>query len=142
METRNLGGQFAYLNRRVHDPDRLAILTALSVCEQADLRFLQRITGFTGETLSFPLSKLEKAGLVEIEERFVDIRSLVRLTAAGRQTIEIYQAEEGLSRRELCPPAAAEGRSGAVPAPGTAEGRATRFGLTVYEGGRKKRSDR
>ena len=135
-------GQLAYLNRRIHDPDRLAILTALSECEQADFQFLHRITGFTEGKLSFQLSKLERAGLVEIEERFVETRSLVRLTDAGRQTIEIYQAEEGLSRRELCPPAAAEGRSGAVPAPGTAEGRATRFGLTVYEGGRKKRSDR
>jgi DNA-binding HxlR family transcriptional regulator len=140
METRNLGGQFAYLNRRVHDPDRLAILTALSECEQTDFQFLHRITGFTEGKLSFQLSKLERVGLVEVEERFVETRSLVRLTDAGRQTIEIYQAEEGLSRRELCPPAAAGGS--AVPAPGAAEGRATRFGLTVYEGGRKKRSDR
>jgi DNA-binding transcriptional ArsR family regulator len=134
VETRNLMGQLAYLNRQVHDPDRLAILTALSECEQADFQFLQRITGLTGEKLSFPLSKLEKAGLVEIEERFVETRSLVRLSDAGRQTIESYWAEEEISPQESRP---------AVPEPDLADGRATRFGFTVYQGGgRKKWSDR
>lgn len=139
METRQ--GQLAYLNRRVHDPDRLAILTALAECEQADVLFLQRITGLLEGKLSFPLSKLEKAGLVEIEERFVETRSLVRLSDAGRQTIECYQAEEGASSPELRPPAAAGERADAVREPGIAEGRATRFGFTVYQGGRNKRRD-
>lgn len=140
METRNSGGQLAYLNRRVHDPARLAILTVLSACEQADLRFLQRITGLVEGKLSLPLSKLEKAGLVEIEERFVGTRSFVRLSEDGRQTIELHQAEQDASPRELRPPQAAGGCAEA--APGPAEGRPTRFGLTVYEGGRKKRNDR
>lgn len=140
METRP--GQLAYLNRRVHDPARLAILTALSACEQADLRFLQRITGLVEEKLSVPLSKLARAGLVEVEERFSGTRSLVRLSEDGRETIELYQAEQDAFPRELRPSAAAGGRAEAVPGSGTAEGRPTRFGLTVYEGGRQKRNDR
>ena len=37
--------QLANLDRMVHDPARLAILTALSACERADFLFLLRITG-------------------------------------------------------------------------------------------------
>jgi hypothetical protein len=40
----------AALNRLVHEPSRLAILTALSACEKADFLFLLNITGLTKET--------------------------------------------------------------------------------------------
>jgi len=84
--------QIASLDRRIHDPARLAILTALSSCERADFLFLQRITGLTKGNLSSHLSKLEEAGLVEIEKRFVGkkTQTLVRLSDAGRQSIEGY----------------------------------------------------
>lgn len=87
--------QIANLDRRVHDPARLAILTALSACERADFLFLLRITGLTKGNLSSHLSKLEEAGLVEIEKRFVDkkTQTLARLTATGSQTIETYWKE-------------------------------------------------
>lgn len=87
--------QLANLDRRVHDPARLAILTALSACERADFLFLQRITGLTKGNLSSHLSKLEEAGLIEIEKRFVEkkTQTLVRLTDGGRQTIESYWKE-------------------------------------------------
>jgi DNA-binding transcriptional ArsR family regulator len=88
--------QLANLDRRVHDPARLAILTALSACERADFLFLQRITGLTKGNLSSHLSKLEEAGLVEIEKRFVG-KTLVRLSDAGRKVIDDYWAAmEGL----------------------------------------------
>ena len=74
----------SYLDRRVHDPTRRALLTALSVCERADLPFLQRVTGFSEENLSAHLWKLEEAGLAEIEEGFV------RLSDEGRQAIELH----------------------------------------------------
>lgn len=84
--------QLANLDRRVHDPARLSILTALSACERADFLFLQRITGLTKGNLSSHLSKLEEAGLVETEKRFVNkkTQTLVRLTDEGRETIESY----------------------------------------------------
>ena len=87
--------QLANLDRRVHDPARLAILTALSACERADFLFLQRITGLTKGNLSSHLSKLEQMGLVEIEKRFVEkkTQTLVRLSDAGRQSIEGYWRE-------------------------------------------------
>ena len=87
--------QLANLDRRVHDPARLAILTALSACERADFLFLLRITGLTKGNLSSHLSKLEEAGLVEIEKRFVakKTQTLVRLSDAGRHTIDGYWQE-------------------------------------------------
>ena len=48
----------AELNRRVHEPSRLAILTALSACDKADFLFLLNITGLTKGNLSSHLSKL------------------------------------------------------------------------------------
>ena len=87
--------QIANLDRRVHDPARLAILTALSSCERADFLFLLRITGLTKGNLSSHLSKLEEVGLIEIEKRFVGkkTQTLVRLSDAGRQAIESYWKE-------------------------------------------------
>jgi DNA-binding transcriptional ArsR family regulator len=100
--------QLANLDRRVHDPARLSILTALSTCERADFLFLLRITGLTKGNLSSHLSKLEEAGLVEIEKRLVNkkTQTLARLSGAGRQTIEGYWREmeelrESASRWQL-----------------------------------------
>src|SRR5947199_8977198 len=87
--------QIASLDRRIHGPARLAILTALSACERADFLFLQRITGLTKGNLSSHLSKLEEAGLVEIEKRFVGkkTQTLVRLSDPGRGAVEGYWKE-------------------------------------------------
>ena len=87
--------QIASLDRRIHDPARLAILTALSACERADFLFLLRVTNLTKGNLSSHLSKLEEAGLIEIEKRFMEKKSqtLVRLSDAGRGAIESYWKE-------------------------------------------------
>ena len=87
--------QLANLDRRVHDPGRLAILTALSACERADFLYLQRITGLTKGNLSSHLSKLEEAGLVEIEKGFVGkkTQTLVRLSDDGPRTLDSYWQE-------------------------------------------------
>ncbi|MEA2704976.1 MAG: hypothetical protein QOD63_2921, partial [Actinomycetota bacterium] len=59
------------LDRLIHEPGRLAILTVLSSVKDADFVFLQRTTGLTKGNLSSHLTKLEDAGLVRIEKRFV-----------------------------------------------------------------------
>ena len=77
------------LDRLIHEPGRLAILTVLSSVEDADFVFLQRATGLTKGNLSSHLTKLEEAGLVEIEKRFIRKKpnTNVALTAVGRQRI-------------------------------------------------------
>jgi DNA-binding transcriptional ArsR family regulator len=123
---------------RLHDPASLALLTALSACEQADFQFLRRITGLAEGSLSSPLSQFERAGLVQIERRFLENRALVRLSDEGRQMFELYRAEDGSEApRESRRLAAAERDAGGFPEPGAAEGKATQFsGFTVYPGGR------
>jgi DNA-binding transcriptional ArsR family regulator len=77
------------LDRLIHEPGRLAILTLLSSVKAADFVFLQRATGLTRGNLSSHLSKLEEGGLVEIQKRFVLKKSNtnVALTAEGRRRI-------------------------------------------------------
>ncbi|MEX1127939.1 MAG: transcriptional regulator [Vicinamibacterales bacterium] len=91
----------AALNRLVHEPSRLAILTALSACEKADFLFLLNITGLTKGNLSSHLSKLEQAGLVTIEKKFEGKhRSPTRCSAwkAGRLSRSIGSAWRASAR--------------------------------------------
>jgi DNA-binding MarR family transcriptional regulator len=85
----NLQQQISDLDRLVHEPARLAILTVLSSCEGADFTFLQRTTGLTNGNLSAHLTKLETAGLVAITKQFVGKRpqTMVSLTPSGRDQI-------------------------------------------------------
>jgi DNA-binding MarR family transcriptional regulator len=82
--------EMAGLDRLIHEPARLSILTALASCKSADYLFLQRLTGLTGGNLSSHLSKLEDGGLIQIEKRFVDKRpnTQVQITEKGRIAIE------------------------------------------------------
>ena len=78
------------LDRVVHEPARLAILTLLSSVQDADFVFLQRATGLTKGNLSSHLGKLEEAGLVDIVKRFVlrKPQTQVALTQEGRMRVE------------------------------------------------------
>ncbi len=97
------------LDRLIHEPARLAILTALSACRKADFMYLLRLTGLTRGNLSTHLTKLEDAGLVGIEKRFVGRKpnTLVALTRRGRTAVERHwQRLEELRRstRAWSPP--------------------------------------
>jgi DNA-binding transcriptional ArsR family regulator len=97
------------LDRLIHEPGRLAILTVLSSVADADFTFLQRATGLTKGNLSSHLTKLDEAGLVAIEKRFVRKKpnSNVALTAEGRRRIAHHW--EQLERlRQLSAPRASD----------------------------------
>lgn len=78
------------LDRVIHEPARLAILTALAACRRADFLFLQSLTGLTKGNLSRHLGKLESAGLVAIDKTFRGKvpNTSVHLTSKGRDAIE------------------------------------------------------
>ncbi len=80
----------AGLDRLIHDPARLALLTALSACKSADFLFLQRLTGLTAGNLSSHLTKLEEGGLVQVDKQFVGRKpnTQVQLTESGRAAID------------------------------------------------------
>jgi DNA-binding transcriptional ArsR family regulator len=77
------------LDRLIHEPGRLAILTVLSSVTDADFVFLLRATGLTKGNLSSHLTKLEEAGLVTIEKRFVRKKpnTNVALTPEGKRRV-------------------------------------------------------
>lgn len=84
--------ELAGLDRLIHEPARLAILTILASCSSADYLLLQRLTGLTGGNLSSHLAKLEEGGLLQIEKRFVDKRpnTQVQITEKGKSAIETH----------------------------------------------------
>lgn len=81
--------ELAALDKLIHEPARLAIMTALSACESADFLFLRRLTGLSKGNLSSHLSKLEEAKLVQIEKQFIGKKpnTQVALTENGRLAI-------------------------------------------------------
>ncbi|HXG70221.1 MAG TPA: transcriptional regulator [Gemmatimonadaceae bacterium] len=84
--------RLAGLNRVVHEPARLSILTVLDACDRADFLFLLNITGLTKGNLSSHLSKLEQAGLVEIEKKFEGKQPITyaMLSGEGREAVREY----------------------------------------------------
>lgn len=86
------------LDKIIHEPARLAILTALSSCNSADFTFLQRLTGLTQGNLSGHLLKLEEAKLIEINKKIVKKRpnTTIKLTPLGKSSIDRHwkQLEE------------------------------------------------
>ena len=83
----------ADLDRTIHSPARLMVMTYLYTVESADYIFLQNLTGLTWGNLSTHLSKLEAEGYVEIEKEIVGKKphSMVHLTAAGREAFRKYK---------------------------------------------------
>lgn len=84
--------QMPEIDRIVHEPARLAILTVLSSCEEADFLFLERATKLSRGNLSVQLTRLEDANVIEIEKRIEHKRTLTtaRLTDQGRRTLNAY----------------------------------------------------
>jgi DNA-binding transcriptional ArsR family regulator len=86
----NLSG----IDRVIHEPARLAILSVLRAFETADFLFLLKQTELSRGNLSSHLSKLEAAGYVDITKEFVAKvpRTLIRLTDSGRRAVATYRA--------------------------------------------------
>lgn len=84
--------ELAGLDRLIHEPARLSIMTALSAVQSADFTFLQRLTGLSVGNLSNHLTKLEEAGMVKIEKGFVNKRpnTMIAITPQGKQAVESH----------------------------------------------------
>lgn len=83
------------LDRLIHEPARLLIVTILSTVESADFLFLQRETGLTKGNLSAHLSKLEEAGYVKIQKTFKGKLPLTicKMTATGSKAVTEYRQQ-------------------------------------------------
>lgn len=81
------------IDRIIHAPARLMMLTYLYVVEYADFVFLTRLTNLTWGNLSSHIGKLEEAGYVEVEKKFIGKKphSIAKLTKEGRAAFKNYK---------------------------------------------------
>lgn len=81
------------LDRVIHEPARLVLVSNLAVVDEADFVFLSRQTGFTAGNISSHMARLEEAGYVAVAKTFVGKRprTIYRLTSAGRKAFERYR---------------------------------------------------
>jgi DNA-binding MarR family transcriptional regulator len=82
----------AEIDRLVHEPARLAVMSLLYVVDSADFTFIMNQTGLTWGNLSAHISKLEEAGYLEVEKTFKGKRpnTTLKLTSHGRQAFRDY----------------------------------------------------
>jgi len=81
------------LNKVIHEPARLLIMTHLFVVSDADFVYLKRATEMTAGNLSTHLTRLEDAGLVRITKSFEGKKpkTTCKLTAKGRKDFQDYR---------------------------------------------------
>jgi DNA-binding HxlR family transcriptional regulator len=82
----------ATLDRIIHEPARLMIMTVLYAVAEADFLYLQRECGLTQGNLSSHLAKLEEAKYELIEKTFKGKYPLTicSLTRKGRDSFDAY----------------------------------------------------
>lgn len=92
MKDRKIIEDIVGLERLVHEPSRLAILAILSGVKEADFKFLLHMSEFTRGNLSVHLSKLEGAGYVNVNKRFINKmpNTVYNLTKEGRKAFNDY----------------------------------------------------
>lgn len=81
------------LDRLIHEPVRLMIVSQLYVVESADFLFLQHQLEITPGNLSSHLSKLEEVGYVEVVKEFIERKphTALQLTKKGRLAFKEYR---------------------------------------------------
>jgi DNA-binding PadR family transcriptional regulator len=80
------------LNPVIHGKLRLALLSLLTSVEEAEFTWLRAKTGSTDGNLGAQLVKLEEAGYISVEKKFVQRKpqTLYRMTETGRQALTDY----------------------------------------------------
>jgi DNA-binding transcriptional ArsR family regulator len=81
------------LDRVVHEPARLAILTVLAAADEVQFTFLEAALGLTRGNLSSHMSKLEDAGYLTVTKAFKARTPVTsyRITARGKNALEQYR---------------------------------------------------
>jgi DNA-binding MarR family transcriptional regulator len=81
--------RLAALDKTIHEPARLAILSALSACQSASFMYLLNLTGLTQGNLHVHLTKLKRRRLIQIDKSHNGSYSStsVSLSDTGRKAI-------------------------------------------------------
>ncbi len=90
--SKNVFQDIKNLDRVIHEPARLAIMAVLYGVEEADFKYLLNMTGLSRGNLSAHVSKLEEAGYVDVQKKFVGKKpmTIYRITAEGRKALDEY----------------------------------------------------
>ncbi|MCA9936336.1 MAG: transcriptional regulator [Anaerolineales bacterium] len=93
----------ADLDRVIHSPARLMVMTYLYVVQSADFVFLMRLTNLTWGNLSTHLSKLEEVGYITLEKGYKGKKpnTTVYLTDEGRAAFQTYKEQMQTVLNEL-----------------------------------------
>lgn len=85
-------GELVALDRIVHEPVRLVVLSALLECRSANFTFLRSMTRTTAGNLGAHLNVLREHGLIEMTRSDDHGRpqTVVRLTPGGRRAVRSY----------------------------------------------------
>ena len=83
------------IDRVIHAPARLMVMTYLYVVDNVDYVYLTHLTGLTWGNLATHISKLEEADYVAVEKTFLDKKpySVIKLTEKGRQAFREYKRQ-------------------------------------------------
>ena len=86
------GSALPELDPVIHGKLRLAVLSLLTTVEQAEFTWLRARTGSTDGNLGAQLARLEEAGYIGVDKRFVERKpqSTYRLTDTGRKALAEY----------------------------------------------------
>ncbi len=81
------------VDRVIHEPARLNIMTNLFVVESANATYLLQQTGLTWGNLGSHLAKLEEAGYVDVIKGYKEKQpqTTISLTALGRSALIGYR---------------------------------------------------
>ena len=81
------------IDKVVHEPARLMILSMLYVIDSADFVFLQSQTGLTRGNLSTHMSRLEEEGYIHVKKEFIGRKptTTYSISKEGRTALEIYR---------------------------------------------------
>ena len=80
------------LDKLIHSPVRLGIMSALVSMDEVDFKFLKDRLGLTDGNLSANMTRLEEAGFISVSKLFVDRkpRTVYRITEQGRKAFKNY----------------------------------------------------
>lgn len=83
---------FKKLDPLLHSELRLAVMSVLVNCEEADFVYLREATGATAGNLSVQIDKLSTAGYLGVEKHFLGKKphTVCRITPAGFKAFEDY----------------------------------------------------
>jgi len=81
------------IDRFIHSPARLSIMTQLMVVDSADATWLKGQTGLSWGNLATHMQKLEEVGYVEVKKDFVGKkpRTVFRLSKLGTEAFTEYK---------------------------------------------------